>query len=143
MHKLQFVEQDVQCLPGCKVSLWQVAEVSLLQASKQLKHGHWILAIDQHKLNFDRFTLEFTQGSWEIWVLQAYFQIKKIYSPKHTLQKLCKHDKLLGSVNVFEHNEHVSRSLISSTGTLSCKVLAISVKIFSLHNLGNIFASAF
>ena len=70
---------------------------------------------------------------------------RKIHSPKHTLQKLCKHDKLLGSFNVFEHNEHVSRSLISSTGTLSGEalVLAIPIKSFPLHTLDNIFASGF
>ena len=49
----------------------------------------------------------------------TYIQTNQIFSPKHTLQKLCKHDKLFGSFNVFEHNEHVRRSLSSSTGTLS------------------------
>ena len=41
------------------------------------------------------------------------------------------------------YNEHVSKSLISSTGTLSDEALSISIKTFLLHNLDNIFASAF
>ena len=56
-----------------------------------------------------------------------------MYSPKHTLQKLCRQGKLLGSFKVSEHIEHVSRSLISSTGTLSDEALsAISIKTLLL-----------
>ena len=57
-------------------------------------------------------------------------ETNQIYSPKHTLQKLCKHDKLFGSFNVFEHNEHVRRSLSSLTGTLS-ETFAICVYFLS------------
>ena len=39
--------------------------------------------------------------------------------------------------------QHVSSSLISSTGTLSDEALAISIKSFLLHNLDNIFVSSF
>ena len=39
--------------------------------------------------------------------------------------------------------QHVSSSLISSTGTLSDEALAISIKSFLFHNLDNIFVSSF
>jgi hypothetical protein len=39
--------------------------------------------------------------------------------------------------------QHVSRSLISSTETLSDEALAISIKSFLLHNLDNIFVFSF
>jgi hypothetical protein len=67
------------------------------------------------------------------------FLKSKIYSPKQTLQKLWKQGKLLGSCRVSKHMQHVSRSLISSTETLSDEALAISIKSFLLHNLDNIF----
>ena len=53
------------------------------------------------------------------------FQGKTIHSPKHDLQKLCKQGRLLGSDKISEHKEHVSRSLISSTATLSDTIFAM------------------
>ena len=55
-------------------------------------------------------------------------------SPKHTLQKLCKQGKLLGSFSVCEHIEHVSRSFISSTGTMS-EALVILIEAFRFPNI--------
>jgi hypothetical protein len=70
-----------------------------------------------------------------------------MYSPKHTLQKWCRQDKLLGSFKVSEHIEHVSSSsLISSTATLSDEALSaisINLKLSCFHNLDNIFVSSF
>ncbi len=63
---------------------------------------------------------------------------KQIYLPIHTLQKLCKQGKLLGSFKVSEHKEQVRRYSISSTGTLSDEALAILIKTFLLHNSENI-----
>ena len=53
------------------------------------------------------------------------FQAKTIHSPKHNLQKLCQQGRLLGSDKISEHKEHVSRSLISSTATLSDTTFAM------------------
>ena len=68
---------------------------------------------------------------------------KQRNSPKHTLQKLCKQGNIRGSFKVLEHNEHVSRSLISSTSTLSDEARSISIKTFLLYNLDHIFAFSF
>ena len=53
------------------------------------------------------------------------FQATTIHSPKHDLQKLCKQGRLLDSDKISEHKEHVSRSLISSTATLSDTIFAM------------------
>ena len=53
------------------------------------------------------------------------FQETTIHSPKHDLQKLCKQGRFLGSNKISEHKEHVSRSLISLTATLSDTIFAM------------------
>ena len=58
-------------------------------------------------------------------VIRLKYCIATIHSPKHDLQKLCKQGRLLGSDKISEHKEHVSRSLISSTATLSDTIFAM------------------